>query len=71
MCALLLSTPYFISVCKHVRIAEEVRADIAFKWEKCRVGGSLRSHVSVYTRSHVEMHVCHHVNTKACKRVKM
>ena len=27
MCALLLSIPYFISVYKHVRIVEEVRAE--------------------------------------------
>ena len=31
MCALLLSIPYFIFVYKHVRIVEEVRADMAIK----------------------------------------
>ena len=38
MCALLLRIPYFISVYKHVRIEEEVRADMAIKWEKVSSG---------------------------------
>ena len=46
MCALLLSIPYFIFVYKHMRIVEEVRADMAIKWETCRVGGYMGSHVS-------------------------
>ena len=58
MCALLLSIPYFISVYKHVRIVEEVRADMAIKWEKCRVGGYMGSHVSVYTRKQVKAQAC-------------
>ena len=58
MFALLLSIPYFISVYKHVRIDEEVRADMAIKWEKCPVGGYMGSHVSVYTRKQVKAHAC-------------
>ena len=45
-CALLLSIPYFIPVYKHIRIDEEVRADMVIKWEKCPVGGYMGSQVS-------------------------
>ena len=55
MFAPLLSIPYFISVYKHVRIDEEVRADMAIKSEKkCPVV----SHVRLYAPTQVKAHAC-------------
>ena len=58
MFALLLSIPYFISVYKHVRSEDEVRADMAIRSEIVSSGVACKR---VFTYASKSACVCQHV----------
>ena len=69
MCALLLSIPYFISVYKHVRFEEEVRADMAIKSEKVSSGVACKRVFKYASKSACACQQVQHISVQASTQV--